>query len=116
MREFTVETWDTVLFSISFVVAMLFIDPGLTAIALAPVPIALLIARFSGRWVTSRTTKAREANADMTASLQEFLAGFRILRLFGRREAATDEVAGLAQKYAERNLAVVRLRMGLQPV
>ncbi|OGO23218.1 MAG: hypothetical protein A2Z28_07850 [Chloroflexi bacterium RBG_16_51_9] len=116
MREFTVETWDTVLFSISFVVAMAVMEPGLTVIAMAPVPVALFIARFSGRWVTGRTTKAREANADLTASLQEFLAGFRILRLFGRRQAATDEVAGLAQKYAERNLAVVRLRMGLQPV
>ena len=28
VREFTIEIWDTVLFSLSFVVAMLVIDPG----------------------------------------------------------------------------------------
>ena len=38
VREFTIETWDTVLFSCSFVVAMLVIDTELTLLALAPVP------------------------------------------------------------------------------
>src|SRR5207253_3915710 len=35
VREFTIETWDTVLFSLSFVVALLVIDPGLTLLALS---------------------------------------------------------------------------------
>src|SRR3989442_1608352 len=38
IREFTIETWDTVLFSLSFVVAMLVFDPGLTVLALLPAP------------------------------------------------------------------------------
>src|SRR5919106_2570771 len=36
LREFTIETWDTILFSLSFVVAMFVIDPQLSAVALAP--------------------------------------------------------------------------------
>jgi len=36
VREFTIEIWDTVLFCISIVVAMLFFDPLLTVLALAP--------------------------------------------------------------------------------
>ncbi|HEY8820290.1 MAG TPA: ABC transporter ATP-binding protein [Dehalococcoidia bacterium] len=115
VREFTIETWDTVLFSLSFVVAMLVINPGLTAIALAPVPVAMLIAHSSGRWVSARTTHAREANADLTASIQELLAGFRVLRFFGRGQAATAEVAALSESYAARNLSTARLRLGLQP-
>src|SRR5215470_2533826 len=39
VREFTIETWDTVLFSLSFIVAMLFFNPGLTGLALSPVPV-----------------------------------------------------------------------------
>src|SRR4030095_10062715 len=35
VREFTIETWDTVLFSLSFVVAMLVIDAHLSLLALA---------------------------------------------------------------------------------
>ncbi|HET6316653.1 MAG TPA: ABC transporter transmembrane domain-containing protein, partial [Chloroflexota bacterium] len=39
VREFTIEIWDTVLFSISLVVAMYLIDGRLTVAALAPVPL-----------------------------------------------------------------------------
>jgi len=116
VREFTIETWDTVLFSLSFVVAMLVIDARLTLLALAPVPIAMLIARASGRWVAERTTAARSANAELTARIQELLSGHRVLRFFGRGAAATVEVDRCSTAYAERNLAASRLRLGLPPV
>lgn len=116
VREFSIEIWDTVLFSISFIVALFVIDAELSLMALAPVPVAMLIAHASGRWVSARTTTAREANADLTSSIQELLAGFRVLRFFGRGSAATDEVETLSQAFAERNLSATRLRLGLRPV
>src|SRR6266567_2235375 len=116
VREFTIETWDTVLFSLSFVAAMLVIDPRLTLLALSPVPLAMLLAHAAGRWVTGRSTKAREAIADLTSAIQEHLAGIRVLRLFGRASASVERVAALSGRCAERNLSVVRLRGGLQPV
>ena len=88
VREFTIEIWDTVLFSLSFVVAMLVFDPGLTLLALLPAPFAMVLAHATGRWVARRTTRAREANADLTAAIQEYLAGVRVLRLFGRVAAS----------------------------
>src|SRR5215813_5676448 len=69
VREFTIEIWDTVLFSLSFVVAMLVFDPGLTVLAMLPVPVAMLLAHVTGRWVAGRTTRAREAAADLTSLL-----------------------------------------------
>src|SRR3989454_6635095 len=116
VREFTIETWDTVLFSLSFVAAMLVIDPRLTLLALSPVPLAMLLAHAAGRWVTGRSTRAREAIADLTSAIQEHLAGIRVLRLFGRASASVGRVAALSGRCAERNLSVVRLRGGLQPV
>jgi ATP-binding cassette, subfamily B, multidrug efflux pump len=116
VREFTIEIWDTVLFSCSFVVAMFVIDPELSVWALAPVPIAMLIAHASGRWVTARTTRAREANAALTASIQELLAGFRVLRFFGRGSAATAVVDEFSREFAQRNLAAARLRLGMPPL
>src|SRR5262249_33114541 len=79
VRAFTIERWDTFLFSLSFVVALFVIDARLSLLALAPVPLAMLIARASGRWVAERTTRAREANAALTARIQELLSGFRVL-------------------------------------
>jgi ATP-binding cassette subfamily B multidrug efflux pump len=116
VREFTIETWDTVLFSLSFAVAMLVFDPGLTLLALLPVPLAMILAHAAGRWVAGRTTRAREANADLTSAIQEYLAGIRVLRLFGRASASVERVAALSRRFAERNLSVIRLKGGLQPV
>jgi len=116
VRELTIETWDTLLFSLSLVVAMLVYDPQLTVLALLPVPVAMLLAKAAGRWVAARTTAARQANASLTTALQEQLAGIRVLRLFGRTGAAVDRVDTLAGEQADANLALVRLRGGLRPV
>lgn len=116
VREFTIEMWDTVLFSLSLIVAMLWYDRGLTLLALAPVPVAMLLAHGTGRWVGRRITAARAANADLTAALQEHLLGVRVLRLFGRGEAMVECLAGLSRRQADANLATARLRGGLQPL
>ncbi len=116
LREFTIETWDTLLFELSFITAMLAVDAPLTALALLPVPAAMGLAYASGRFVRRRTLAARQANATLTAALQEQLAGGRILRLFGRTSAAVTQVATLSQVQAEANLATIRLRAGLRPV
>jgi ABC-type multidrug transport system fused ATPase/permease subunit len=116
VREFTIETWDTVLFSLSFVVAMLVFDPGLTLLALLPVPFAMVLAHATGRWVARRTTRAREANAELTSTIQEHLSGIRVLRLFGRAAASVRRIADRSETLADRNLSLARLRGGLQPV
>src|SRR5499427_5449555 len=69
VRELTIEVWDTLLFSASFIVAMLVIDARLTALSLLPVPLAMFLAHATGRWVAGRTTRAREAAADLTSVL-----------------------------------------------
>lgn len=116
LREFTIETWDTILFSLSLVVAMLVYDLNLTVLALLPVPVAMLLAKATGRWVGSRTTASRQANSALTTALQEQLAGIRVLRLFGRAGTAVERVDTLSGEQAETNLALVRLRGGLRPV
>jgi len=116
VREFIIETWDTVLFSISLIVAMIFYDASLTALVLLPTPLALLLSYATGRWVSARTRMAREANADLTALLQEQLAGLRVLRLFGRADTAVGDIATLSQAQARANLRIIGLRSALQPV
>jgi ATP-binding cassette, subfamily B, multidrug efflux pump len=116
VREFTIEIWDTVLFSLSILVTMVVLDPSLTVLALLPVPIAMLLARASGRWIAERTTAARQVNAQLTTAIQEQLAGVRVLRLFGRRAAAVKQVSELSRKQADANLGLIRLRAGLSPI
>ena len=83
LGEIIVETWDTLLFSAALVAAMCWYDLPLAVVALLPVPIALFLAKASGRWVTVRTLAARQANADVTAYISVLFCG-----LFGGRSWA----------------------------
>lgn len=116
VREITTETWDTVLFSLSLIAGMLAYAPDLTLLTLLPVPLGMLLAQSVGRWVSTRTTASREANAALTSFLQERLTGLRVVRLFGRVEPTVSRAAALADRLAEANLSIVLLRAGLQPV
>ncbi len=116
VHELDTEAWDTVLFSLSLIAGMLVYDPTMTLLALLPAPLGMLLAKAVGRWVSARTTAAREASAALTAFLQEHLSGLRVVRLFGRREATVARAAGLSEQVAQAHLAIIRLRSGLQPI
>lgn len=111
--EVIVETWDTLLFSVSLMVTMFIYAPGLAVVALVPVPVALLIAKLAGRVVAARTTRARQADADLTAALHEQLTGFRLLRLSGRTQVAADRIRALAHRQAAAELSAIRVGQGL---
>jgi ABC-type multidrug transport system fused ATPase/permease subunit len=113
--EIIVETWDTLLFSTSLIVAMLAYSPSLTVWALLPVPVALLLAKYSGRWVAARTLTARRANAALTVYIGEQLAGLRVLRAFGRTGTATARLSRLAGAQADAELSTTALNARLQP-
>lgn len=111
--EVIVETWDTLLFSVSLVVTMFLYSPLLAVLALAPVPVALWLAKVSGRLVAERTTTARQADAELTSVLHEQLGGIRLLRLAGRSATATARVGTLAERQAGAELHAIRVDEGL---
>lgn len=116
VREVIIETWDTLLFLLSFAVAMLVLDVPLTLWALLPVPVAMVLAWASGRWVRQRTTVARQANSALTAGLHEALSATRVVRLLGARQAVAARIARLAGEQAQATLAATRPRTALPAV
>lgn len=111
--EVMVETWDTLLFSASLVVTMLVLSPALALLALAPVPLALWMAKLSGILVARRTRISRETEAELTVALRERIGALRLLRLFGRTRAATEQVRILAEHQAGAELAAIQLEEAL---
>ena len=107
--EVIVETWDTVLFTVSLVVAMFAYDAPLAALALSPVPVGLAVALIAGRLVAARTLRAREVAAALTRTLHEQIGGLRLLRLYGRARAATAAISLLADRRAAAELDAIRL-------
>ncbi|MBU6495335.1 MAG: ABC transporter ATP-binding protein/permease [Acidobacteria bacterium] len=108
VSEVIVETWDTVLFSISLVVAMMTYDARLTMVALLPVPVALWIAGTAGRRIAARTIGARQSDAHLTSLVHDLVSSHRVLRLTGRRAAAVARVEGLARRQAVAEVAALR--------
>jgi len=115
-NEATTELLDTWLFSISLFVAMMVYDIRLALMAMALVPLAFLLAYYTGTWVRARTLAMRQASSRLTAALQEYLTGTRILRLFGRTDEAVRRIDSLSEGLRQSNLSEIRLRLGLQPV
>ena len=111
--EVIVETWDTLLFSVSLIVAMVVLFPWLAVLALAPVPLALTLAQRSGIQVATRTRHARESESHLTTALREYISSLRVLRLFGRLGATTQRIDVLAQTQAKVELAAIGLDEGL---
>jgi ATP-binding cassette, subfamily B, multidrug efflux pump len=114
--EVIVETWDTLLFSFSLVVAMLVYDPTMGVAAVAPVPVALVLAKAAGAAVGRRTLVARAANATTTTFIQQGVTGHQLLRVTGRAPAWTQRLSRLAEAQAEAELASTRLQAALAPV
>jgi ATP-binding cassette, subfamily B, multidrug efflux pump len=115
-NEATTELLDTWLFSLSLFTAMMIYDPQLALLAIAPVPLAFALAYLSGNWIRGRTTRLRQASSSLTAALQEYLSGIRLLRLFGRTPQAVDRVDVLSEELRRTGLSEARLRLGLQPI
>lgn len=116
VRELTVETWDTVLLSLTLMVALLVKSPGLSLLALAPVPFAMGLARISAKWVSRRTTTSRVATGALTAAIQEGLSSVRLLRLLGRADLFVRKIDALSGDVAAANVATTRLQRGLLPI
>jgi ABC-type multidrug transport system fused ATPase/permease subunit len=114
--EVITETWDTLLFSASLMTAMFAYDPVLGALTLAPVPVALIVAKAAGAAVARRTIAAREANAALTSFVQEGLTGLRVLRVAGRGATWSARMGRLAAGQAEAELAATRLESLLAPL
>ena len=111
--EVITETWDTILFSVSLIVAMLVLSPRLSLLALLPVPVALWLAKLAGTFVARRTTTAREVESELTSFLHEQLGALRLLRHFGRTHFALTQIEMLARSQARAELNALRLDAGL---
>lgn len=101
---------------ISALAIMLPISLKLTAAAMVPLPMLLLVTRwFSGGFFT-RTRDAQAALGEMSGRAQASIAGVRVVRSFALedREAQAFEVVN--QKYLEKSLGLARLRGAMTPI
>lgn len=107
---------NTVFALVSALFVLLPISSKLTAAAMVPLPLVLLVTRWFSSGFFTRTRDAQAALGEMSARAQSSIAGVRVVRSFAleQREAEAFEVVN--QKYLEKSLGLARLRGSMSPI
>jgi len=98
---------------IVFVVALLLmlrIDPWLTGIALVPLPFISVLVKYFGGAIHRGFEQVQAQLADVSAVVQESLAGVRVVRAYGQEQAETEQFAEANREYVRRNRQVIQLQ------
>ena len=104
--------------SITFVVAVLLmfsISPRLTLLGLLPLPFVSLVVKGFGGAIYQRTEQVQEALAQLSATVQEALAGVRVIRAYGREAGEIERFRESNDDYLNRNRTVIQLQALFYP-
>jgi ATP-binding cassette subfamily B multidrug efflux pump len=104
--------------TITFTVAlglMLSISPSLTLYALMPLPIVSVVVKWFGSAIYKRSEKIQEQLADLSAIVQEALAGIRVVRAYRREHIEIERFRVANEEYVSRSRALVQLQGAFHP-
>lgn len=110
---FGINTTVSLVLAIGF---MTWIDPGLTLWALLPLPFVTLAVKTMGERIHRRSEEAQETLAAVTTSVQENLAGLRVVRAYSRESAERARFRDDSGAYVEANLRLARIQALLSPL
>jgi ATP-binding cassette, subfamily B, multidrug efflux pump len=101
---------NTILVFIVAIILMLSIDARLTLMALLPLPLVTLSVRYFGSAIHKRFEAIQEQLADLSAVVQEALAGVRVVRAYNQESHEIDRFRKANQEYVWRNRVLIRLQ------
>ncbi|HEX3787323.1 MAG TPA: ABC transporter ATP-binding protein [Pseudonocardiaceae bacterium] len=100
----------TVVLVVVSLVAMLWLSPLLTVIALVIVPLLALVAARSKTRLFPATWSAQQRAADIAQQVEETVTGVRVVKGFGQEERETDQLERGARKLFGERLRAARLQ------
>ena len=94
---------------------MLAVNPGLAAVALAPVPFVVLIAARYGRLNRPASQEVQQRIAELTAEAEENVSGVRVVKAFAQEERQLARFRKAVQRVFEQSMVSTRLRAFYNP-
>jgi ATP-binding cassette, subfamily B, multidrug efflux pump len=91
-------------------------SPKLTAVALLPLPLVLLVTRWFSGGFFSKTRDAQAALGEMSGRVQASVAGVRVVRSFAIEDLEAEAFEVSNQKYLVKSLELARLRGSMTPI
>ncbi|MCF8605728.1 ABC transporter ATP-binding protein/permease [Gordonia sp. HY442] len=96
-------------------VVMAWLSPLLTLVAVAVVPLLVLLVYASRRRLFAATWSAQQAAADVAGHVEETVTGVRVVKGFGQEERVTDRLAALSSRLYGMKLRTARLSAFFTP-
>src|SRR5436309_4077405 len=96
--------------------AMFALQPGLAAIALAPVPFVVVIAQRYGRRSRPALQEAQQRIAELTAEAEENISGVRVVKAFAQEERQLGRFGGVVQRVFDQQLLATRIQALYNPM
>jgi ATP-binding cassette subfamily B protein len=101
---------NTILTFVFAVVFMVRISGWLTLVALIPLPFITVAARFFGGAIHRGFERVQAQLSEMSALVQESLAGVRVIRAYRQEQAELERFAAANQEYVTRNRRLIQLQ------
>jgi ATP-binding cassette subfamily B multidrug efflux pump len=108
-------TANTVATSVGAVTLMILISPGLTVLALIPLALVSILVRHYGRQMHDRFEEVQAQLAEMSALVQESLAGVRVVRAYAQEDHEESRFADANEEYVSRSRRLIRITGILYP-
>jgi ATP-binding cassette subfamily B protein len=102
-------TANTTIFFIAAFIIMLRIDVSLTLFSLIPFPIMTILIRELGTRVHQNFEKIQEGYSNLSAKVQENLAGVRVVKAYNFEKTEVEEFKTLSREFVNRNRFLIRL-------
>ncbi|NJD02698.1 MAG: ABC transporter ATP-binding protein [Ruminiclostridium sp.] len=91
------------------------INPVLTAMALAPVPVAVFVMVMIGRLIRDRFRKVQEAFAAISEKVQENISGIRVIKAFAQEKEEVDNFLKYSKRRVDTQMDLTRISALLGP-
>lgn len=96
---------------IAFTLFILFsINPFVTVLALAPLPLITFIVYKVGKATFNRSMKVYEVFSDLTTKAQECMSGIRVVKSYAREDNESDEFDRISLDYQKKNLLLAKVQ------
>jgi ATP-binding cassette, subfamily B, multidrug efflux pump len=101
---------NTVLVFIVAIVLMASLDGSLTMMALLPLPFVTIVVKYFGNAIHKRFEAIQAQLADLSAVVQEALAGVRVVRAYNQQAYEVERFSETNREYLRRNRGLIRLQ------
>jgi ATP-binding cassette, subfamily B, multidrug efflux pump len=101
---------NTILVFVVAIVLMASLDARLTMMALLPLPLVTITVKYFGSAIHKRFEAIQEQLANLSAVVQEALAGVRVVRAYNQQAHEIDRFSDANLEYVSRNRVLIRLQ------